>query len=237
MSLALVGIAGADEETGWSNGDVPAEHAIRGFHGVTLLIEDAAPNRRDPDRRVRLRASPDRKARSSASARRQAREGGDRRHPRGGGLSARPAGPRLGASHCLPRGGRRASRRRWCAKLRENHGHASDGAEGPQLFPLGLFPRAGRHPVRDRDRRARLRRRRTGRPLGAGAEAAGIPRAAPQRRSRPRFRRSSWKGPRDERESVLHPSLRAGAPGSTRLRCCCCTAPAATRTICCRSAS
>ena len=41
MSLALVGIAGAEQEKAWSNGDVPAEHAIRGFQGVTLLIEDA----------------------------------------------------------------------------------------------------------------------------------------------------------------------------------------------------
>jgi len=42
MSLALVGVAGAEREAGWSNGDIPREHAIRGFHGVTLLLEDAA---------------------------------------------------------------------------------------------------------------------------------------------------------------------------------------------------
>src|SRR5947199_3689295 len=41
MALALVGVAGAENEPGWSNGDVPAEHAIRGFHGVTLLLDDA----------------------------------------------------------------------------------------------------------------------------------------------------------------------------------------------------
>jgi glyoxalase family protein len=40
MRLALVGVAEA--ETGWSNGDVPAEPAIRGFHGVTLLLNDVA---------------------------------------------------------------------------------------------------------------------------------------------------------------------------------------------------
>jgi glyoxalase family protein len=43
MSLALVGVAGAESETAWSGGEVPAEHAIRGFHGVTLLLERAAP--------------------------------------------------------------------------------------------------------------------------------------------------------------------------------------------------
>jgi glyoxalase family protein len=42
MSLALVGVRGAENEAGWSNGDVPHEHAIRGFHGVTLLLEHAA---------------------------------------------------------------------------------------------------------------------------------------------------------------------------------------------------
>jgi glyoxalase family protein len=42
MSLALVGVPGIENEPGWSNGDVPAEHAIRGFHGVTLLLDNAA---------------------------------------------------------------------------------------------------------------------------------------------------------------------------------------------------
>jgi glyoxalase family protein len=41
-SLALVGVAGAEQENAWSNGDIPAEHAIRGFHGVTVMVEDAA---------------------------------------------------------------------------------------------------------------------------------------------------------------------------------------------------
>jgi glyoxalase family protein len=41
MSLALIGVPDAESEAGWSNGDVPTEHAIRGFHGVTLLLEDA----------------------------------------------------------------------------------------------------------------------------------------------------------------------------------------------------
>jgi glyoxalase family protein len=43
MSLALVGVAGADTEPAWTGSDIPAEHAIRGFHGVTLMLERAAP--------------------------------------------------------------------------------------------------------------------------------------------------------------------------------------------------
>ncbi len=41
MALALVGTATAEQEPAWSNGDVPSEHAIRGFHGVTFLLDDA----------------------------------------------------------------------------------------------------------------------------------------------------------------------------------------------------
>src|SRR5499427_4508651 len=43
MRLALVGVAGASSEPAWSGGGIAAEHAIRGFHGVTLMLEKAAP--------------------------------------------------------------------------------------------------------------------------------------------------------------------------------------------------
>lgn len=43
MSLALVGVPGAEAEPAWSYGEIPAEHAVRGFHGVTLMLESAAP--------------------------------------------------------------------------------------------------------------------------------------------------------------------------------------------------
>jgi len=41
MALALVGVSGIESEPGWSNGDIPAEQAIRGFQGVTLLLDNA----------------------------------------------------------------------------------------------------------------------------------------------------------------------------------------------------
>lgn len=41
LSLALVGVAGSEAETAWQGSEVPLEHAIRGFHGVTLLLDDA----------------------------------------------------------------------------------------------------------------------------------------------------------------------------------------------------
>jgi glyoxalase family protein len=43
LALALVGVDGVAGEPAWSVGDVPAEHAIRGLHGVTLLLRDAGP--------------------------------------------------------------------------------------------------------------------------------------------------------------------------------------------------
>src|ERR1043166_2478006 len=39
--LALVAVPEAHSEPAWSN-TIPAEHAIRGFHGVTLFLADAA---------------------------------------------------------------------------------------------------------------------------------------------------------------------------------------------------
>ncbi len=39
MRLALVGIAGVEAEPAWTGGHVQAEAAIRGFDGVSLLVE------------------------------------------------------------------------------------------------------------------------------------------------------------------------------------------------------
>jgi glyoxalase family protein len=43
LILALVAAVGAETEPAWHTSDISAEHAIRGFHGVTLLLEDASP--------------------------------------------------------------------------------------------------------------------------------------------------------------------------------------------------
>ncbi|MBK1622098.1 ring-cleaving dioxygenase [Afifella marina] len=41
--LALVGVAGAEAAPGWSEDEIPQEHAIRGIHSVKLLLKDAEP--------------------------------------------------------------------------------------------------------------------------------------------------------------------------------------------------
>jgi glyoxalase family protein len=43
MRLALVGQPGIEAEPAWTTGEIPAEYAIRGFHSVSLLLNDAAP--------------------------------------------------------------------------------------------------------------------------------------------------------------------------------------------------
>ena len=42
MSLALVGVPGAEAEAAFADGRIAPEHAIRGFAGVTLMLDDAA---------------------------------------------------------------------------------------------------------------------------------------------------------------------------------------------------
>jgi glyoxalase family protein len=43
MRLALAAVPNIENEPRWSNGDIPIDVAIRGFHSVSLLLEDAAP--------------------------------------------------------------------------------------------------------------------------------------------------------------------------------------------------
>lgn len=42
MRLSLVCVPGLAGEPAWAGAEVPAEHAIRGFHGVSLLVEDGS---------------------------------------------------------------------------------------------------------------------------------------------------------------------------------------------------
>ena len=168
MRLALVGVPGIENEPAWSDGEVPAEHAIRGFHGVSLLLANAAPTGAILTDVLRLHASSAREgcARSRFKAG-GTPIGGIVDHPRGRRL---PAGAHGRAARCITsRSAPPTTRRRprWSQKLAREPRHPHHRAEGPQLLPLGLFPRAGRRAVRDRDRRSGLRGRRAGRQRSA----------------------------------------------------------------------
>jgi len=41
--LALTGVKGVEAKPGWSAGGIPEEHAIRGFHSVSLLLAESGP--------------------------------------------------------------------------------------------------------------------------------------------------------------------------------------------------
>jgi len=43
MPIELIAHAGTDPRAGWADGPVPATHAIRGFHGATLLVAEPGP--------------------------------------------------------------------------------------------------------------------------------------------------------------------------------------------------
>jgi glyoxalase family protein len=43
MKLALVAVHGIENELAWTAAEIPAEHAIRGFHSASLLVADASP--------------------------------------------------------------------------------------------------------------------------------------------------------------------------------------------------
>lgn len=43
MWLALASVPGVETEPAWSNGEIPVEHAIRGFHSASLLVAEATP--------------------------------------------------------------------------------------------------------------------------------------------------------------------------------------------------
>ena len=165
MRFALVGVAGAEQRDGVER----RRHSGRA-RDPRLSWRDAAARQGRSDRR-------DPRA-CSASARSRARErcGAYRADaPLGGHVDMREAGDFLRGRH--GRGSvhhvafRAAGRCRASRDGGEAHRarHARHRAEGPQLFPLGLFPRAGRRAVRDRDRRSGLCGRRAGRERSGSA--------------------------------------------------------------------
>ena len=112
MRLALVAVPDVAAEPGWSDGEIPVEHAIRGFHSVSLLVEGKGPtaailtevlgfiedqNRGDDDALFR----------AGQPARRHRRYSGGRRFPQ----AALRDG--LGASHRVSCGGTTPKKRRW----------------------------------------------------------------------------------------------------------------------------
>ena len=134
MVLALVGVDEATEGApSWTGAEVPAEHAIRGFHGVTLLLKEAEPTARILTGVFGFSEAGRDGAMTALRQWQRRRWGSSPSGAVGEFLRGRP-GCRLGPSHRLPGEGRcRAGRHGG-----RSHRHpwpAGDRAAGPRLFP------------------------------------------------------------------------------------------------------
>ena len=171
--LALSGVKGVEAKPGWSAGGVPAEHSIRGFHSVSLLLAEAGPTAAILTDVFGFVAGG-----SEGPTQRFQAPGVEI----GGIIDLRTAGEfltaRQGAGsvhHIAFRATDDAAQAAMARKLTQDHHLQRDRAEGPQLLSLGLFPRARPGAVRDRHRSARLRHRRIARFAWGSAQAAAIP--------------------------------------------------------------
>ena len=181
--LSLVDDGGAGEAHPWEKSAVPAEHQIRGLGPITLSVPDLAPT--DAILTAIMNMRPVREYEHPEHPRHTVHvyamgEGGPAAElhiavqPRS---LAGAAGRRRRAPRRLPH----ARRRIRClgrAPRREAHPEQRQGR--PLLFPQPLFPRAERHPVRDRVGRSGLCRRRAARDARRAPGAAALPRAAPR---------------------------------------------------------
>ncbi len=169
MALALVGIADAENETGFSNGDIPSEHTIRGFQGVTLLLDSAQKTAAILTDVFGFREV----AREGSAIRRC---GGRRERQRGRHLRSRQG--RGSVHHIAFRAVDDVQQAQMTEKLIRTHGPTPDRTEGPQVLPLDLLPRTRRRSIRDRDRYSRICGRRADRGPRSGLGAAELSRTA-----------------------------------------------------------
>ena len=216
--LALAGVKGAEEAPGWSaRGSAARNTAIRGFHSVSLLLAEAGPTAAILTDVFGFVAD----GGEGVTQRYRApgvEVGGLVDLRTAGEFSGGAPGRGLGSPHRVS-GGRRRGASGDGRQARPGSSSAHDRAEGPQLFPLGLFPRARPGAVRNRHRSARFRRRRAAWiRLGGRSNCRRSSRAsAPQ--SKPRCRSSTSRGPSlaipaaaetpDDACARLYPSLRA----------------------------
>ena len=173
MRLALVAVKGADQIPGWSNGDVPAQHALRGFRGVTLMVGAGEPTAEVLTAAFGFHA--------------QGREGQVVRYRAGGDnlgavVDVRTAegflAGRQGTGsvhHVAFRAATDAAQAEMVATLKAQGLHP-DRPDRSLLFPLRLFSRAGRRLVRDRHGRPGLHRGRAEGNVGGGDQASAVAR-------------------------------------------------------------
>ena len=174
LPLALVAPSEPDARAPWTTPEIGAEHAVRGFHGVTLMLDTAAATAELLTEVMGYRhlASVDGVHRYVAPHAATARhvdlvEAPD--HAAGGKRARRRSSHRV----C----GRRRQRPGPVPRTADRRGTSCHAAHRPHLLPLDLLRYAGRRAVRDRHRGAGIHRRRAAHEPRTGAEAAATARA------------------------------------------------------------
>lgn len=179
MRLALVAVPAIENEAAWRGNDVPGEHAIRGFHSVSLLLREVAPTKAilidvlgfsefgSEDSTVRFKAGE-----TEIGGIVDIRVAGDFLHGRQGAGSVH---------HIAFRAADDEAEFAMLKKLEENHGIRTTDQKDLPLFPLALLPRAGWGVVRDRNRRPRFHSRRASRLARPISEVAAALRNAAKR--------------------------------------------------------
>ena len=161
--LRLVNDGGKGDSHPWAQSPVPAEHQIRGLGPIVISVPDitnteAVLTKVMNMRKVRDHASPDGTARCTSS--KWARAGRRRSCMSRCSRVCAPARQGAGAVHHVAfRAPDEETLHQWTERLAEFR-LPSSGEVERYLLPLALFPRAERHPVRDRHRRAGVHRRR-----------------------------------------------------------------------------
>ena len=233
------------DEPAWSGRRVPAEHAIRGFHGVSLLLAEAAPTGAILTDVFGF-AEVGREGSHRALSRRAARRRRHRRHPRGRRLPAGRAWARGSVHHIAFRAADDAEQAEMVEQARARTTASTRTEQKDRNYfrsvyfrePGGiLFEIATDDPGFAVDEPVAS--------LGQALKLPRVPGAAPQRDRGGRCPRlcADIAGLHRCRMDLMtrptRPFIHRFEPATepARRRSCCCTAPAATRTTCCRSAA
>ena len=179
--LVLVDDGGAGTASPWEKSPVPAEHQIRGLGPIVLTVHDLSRTALVLTEVMNMRRVRDYAAHGAQIHVFAMGEGGPAAElhvleQQGFAVARQGAG---GVHHVAFRTPDKAQYEAWAQRLNELR-IPQLRRDRPLLFPQPLFPRAQRHPVRDRHRRPGLCHRRADGDARRKTGAAAVPGAAPR---------------------------------------------------------
>ena len=181
--LVLVDDGGAGTASPWERSPVPAEHQIRGLGPIVLTVQELSRTAFVLTEVMNMRRVRDYAAHGAQIYVFEMGEAGGASSPAAElhvledkAIARRAAGRRRRPPRRVPHPRRGAVSRLDQAPQRTPR--PQQRRDRPLLFPQPLFPRAQRHPVRDRDRRPGLCDGRADGDAGREAGAAAVPGAA-----------------------------------------------------------